>query len=94
MKRHESEALRAARLVVTGFALSIAAMISATAIALTPGEAGQFVGRNITMPPKLSPNGEHVLTFVCTDGRWSVAALKLADRSPVFSLGMGEFRIR
>ena len=47
MKRHESDALRAVRLVVRGLALSIAAMILATAIALTPGEAGQFVGRNI-----------------------------------------------
>ena len=94
MKRHESDALRAARLFVSGLVLLIAAMISATAIALTPEKAGQFVGRNITMPPKLSPDGEHVVTFVRTDGRWSVAAMKLADRSTVLSLGMGEFRIR
>ena len=94
MKRHESDALRTARLFVSGLVLSIAAMISATAIALTPEEAGQFVGRNITMPPKLSPDGEHVVTFVRTDGRWSVVAMKLTDRSTVLSLGMGEFRIR
>ena len=87
MKRHESDALRAARLFVSGLVLSIAAMISATAIALTPEEAGQFVGRNITMPPKLSPDGEHVVTFVRTDGRWSVVAMKLTDRNALVRNG-------
>ena len=97
MKRRESRTPLfgpLCRRIYLALAVVAGLMIQISVSALTPEEAGHFVGRNITMPPKLSPDGEHVVTFVRTDGQWSVAAMKLSDRSTVVSLGMGEFRIR
>jgi dienelactone hydrolase len=67
--------------------------ISSESFAISLEQVGAFVGRDMVMPPVLSPNGKHVASRVRKDGVWSVIVMKLSDRSSVLSLGMGEFTI-